>query len=86
MDLSLDFPEMRRKFIRVHMETPKSKPILNLSKEVEESNQKIIDELNIIAENTRKRKEFILNELEEKHINWIKIKKKIIEQKIFRLN
>jgi len=84
--LNLDFPEMRSKFIRKHKLTPKSKPIINLSKKVENNNQSIINELNKIAQNARKRKDFILKELEDNHINWNKIKKKFIEQKIFRLN
>ena len=82
----LDFPEIRSKFIRKHKITNKSKPIIELSKEVEKNNQNIIEELNKILINARNRKEFILNELEENHINWNKIKKKIIEQKLFRLN
>lgn len=84
--LSLDFPEMRAKFIREHMLTDKSRPIIELSKEVEKNNQNIIDELKKIAKNARNRKEFILKELDEKQINWPKIKKKFIEQKILRLN
>ena len=84
--MNLDFPKMRTKLIRGHMLTEKSKPLLELSKNVEINSEKIVTELKLIANNARNRKEFILKELDEKHINWDKIKKKFIEQKIFRLN
>ena len=84
--MNLDFPKMRTKLIRGHMLTEKSKPLLELSKSVEINSEMIVTELKIIANNARNRKEFILKELDEKHINWSKIKKKFIEQKLFRLN
>ena len=84
--MNLDFPKMRTKLIRGHMLTEKSKPLLELSKSVEINSEMIVTELKIIANNARNRKEFILKELDEKHINWSKIKKKFIEHKLFRLN